>query len=267
MKRDISDDNFIHVNDLDVVFETKKDQVVALKNVNLAVKRSEFITLLGPSGCGKTTLLRVINGLTPPTSGEVIVGGKKVDEPIANCGMMFQAPTLLKWRKSLKNVLLPAEAVGLNLKTAKERALELLEMVGLKGFEDRYPRELSGGMQQRVALARALLLDPPLLLMDEPFGALDALTREEMGNELVRIWKHNPKTVVFVTHSIREAITLSDRIFVMTPRPGKVTKVFEVDEPRPRDPRKMGDKYNDLIDEIHTCLGGGAEATDSGTVD
>jgi len=267
LKRDQPDETFIQVHNLDVVFEVKKDQVVALKNVNLTVKKSEFITLLGPSGCGKTTLLRVINGLTSPTTGEVIVGGKKVKEPIANCGMMFQAPTLLKWRKSLKNVLLPAEAVGMNLKTAEKRALELIEMVGLKGFEDRYPRELSGGMQQRVSLARALLLDPPLLLMDEPFGALDALTRDEMGNELVRIWKRNPKTVVFVTHSIREAIALSDRIFVMTPRPGKVTKVFEVDEPRPRDPRKMGDKYNDLIDDIHMCLGGETEATDAGTIE
>ena len=263
----LSDDIYIQIDNLSVVFDTKGDRVTALENVNLTVKKNEFITFLGPSGCGKTTLLKVINGLTAPTLGAVIVGGEKVERPIANCGMMFQAPTLLKWRKSLKNVLLPAEAVGIDIKTARIRAGELLEVVGLRGFEDRYPRELSGGMQQRVSLARALLLDPPLLLMDEPFGALDALTRDDMGNELVRIWKLNPKTVVFVTHSIREAIALSDRIFVMTPRPGKVAKVFEVIEPRPRDPRKMGDKYNDLIDEIHKCLGGETRGADTETMD
>ncbi len=263
----MKDETFIHVKNVSVIFETKGTQIVALKKVSLAVRKNEFVTLLGPSGCGKTTLLRVINGLTTPKTGEVIVGGQLVKKPLANCGMMFQAPTLLKWRRSLKNVLLPAEAVNMDLKTAEIRARELLEMVGLKGFEERYPRELSGGMQQRVSLARALLLDPPLLLMDEPFGALDALTRDEMGNEMVRIWKRNPKTVVFVTHSISEAITLSDRIFVMTPRPGKITKVFEISEQRPRNPRQMGDKYNDLIDEIHKCLGGEIRSAHSETSD
>lgn len=257
------EEKIISVKSVRVVFETKGAPVVALDSVNLTVRENEFITLLGASGCGKTTLLRVINGLTIPNSGEVIVAGQVVKGPLANCGMMFQAPTLLKWRRSLKNVLLPAEAAGVDLKKAEARARELLDMVGLKGFEERYPRELSGGMQQRDSLARALLLDPPLLLMDEPFGALDALTRDELGNELVRIWKRNPKTVVFVTHSIREAIALSDRIFVMTPRPGKITKVFEVKEQRPRDPRKMGEKYNDLIDEIHKCLGGEVQTTDT----
>lgn len=260
-------ERFIEVKNLSVVFQSRGDRVTALQDVNLNVRRNEFITLLGPSGCGKTTLLRVINGLTPPISGEVLVGDKRVAGPLANCGMMFQAPTLLKWRKSIKNVLLPAEASGMDLKVAEVRARELLEMVGLKGFENSYPRELSGGMQQRVSLARALLLDPPLLLMDEPFGALDALTRDEMGSELVSIWRSNPKTVVFVTHSIREAISLSDRIFVMTPRPGRITKVFEVEEPRPRDPRKMGDRYNDLLDAIHNCLGDNKETQSSKAID
>ena len=244
----------IEVHGVSVAFTKEESQVVALENVDLTVCRNEFISLLGPSGCGKTTLLRVMSGLTMPASGEVRVEGELVRGPLRNTGMMFQAPTLLKWRDNLGNVLLAGEVQGMDPKASEARARQLIRMVGLEGFEHRYPRELSGGMQQRVALARALFLDPPLLFMDEPFGALDALTRDEMGDELVRIWRANPKTVVFVTHSIREAIALSDRIVVLTARPGRVTRIFPVDEPRPREPRKMGDRYNDLLDEIRRSL-------------
>lgn len=244
----------IEVRGVSVAFAKDESQVVALDDVDLSVCRNEFISLLGPSGCGKTTLLRVMSGLTAPASGEVRVEGELVVGPLRNTGMMFQAPTLLKWRDNLGNVLLAGEVQGMDPKAAEARARQLIRMVGLEGFEHRYPRELSGGMQQRIALARALFLDPPLLFMDEPFGALDALTRDEMGEELVRIWRANPKTVVFVTHSIREAIALSDRIVVLTARPGRVIRIFSVDEPRPREPRKMGDRYDDLLDEIHRSL-------------
>ncbi len=244
----------IEVRGVSVTFVRDESSVVALDNVDLTVSRNEFVSLLGPSGCGKTTLLRVMSGLTTQTAGEVKVEGEPVQGPLRNAGMMFQAPTLLKWRNNLENVLLPAEVQGMERKAAEARARELIDMVGLRGFEHRYPRELSGGMQQRIALARALFLNPPLLFMDEPFGALDALTREEMGDELLRIWRANPKTVAFVTHSIREAISLSDRIVVLTARPGRVSKIFPVHEPRPREPRKMGDRYNDLMDEIHRSL-------------
>lgn len=256
----------IEVRGVSVSFTKDESKVIALDNVDLTVSRNEFISLLGPSGCGKTTLLRVMSGLTAPVSGEVRVEGELVDRPLRNMGMMFQAPTLLKWRDNLGNVLLAGEVQGMDPKASEARARELIRMVGLEGFEHRYPRELSGGMQQRVAIARALFLDPPLLFMDEPFGALDALTRDEMGDELVRIWRANPKTVVFVTHSIREAIALSDRIVVLTARPGRVTRIFSVDEPRPREPRKMGDRYNDLLDEIHRSLSP-KEAAASAVVD
>jgi len=246
----------ISVKNVNQIFNLdKQNEFFALSDINLEIKENEFVSLLGPSGCGKTTLLRLISGLNLPSGGEIVVNNKQVTGPIDNCSMMFQSATLLKWRTALDNVILPAEAKGLNVNKLRNDAKDLLNLVGLSGFEDHYPRELSGGMQQRVSLARALLLDPPIMLMDEPFGALDALTRDIMGNELLRIWKQNPKTVVFVTHSVREAISLSDRVCVMKTKPGRISKIFEIPYPRPRISRYMGESYNDLLDGIHNELG------------
>jgi NitT/TauT family transport system ATP-binding protein len=200
------------------------------------------VALVGPSGCGKSTLLRIVAGLRSPTGGDVTVDGRPVTRPIAQVGMVFQAPVLLKWRTVLDNVLLPAELAGLEARRYRDRARELLQLVGLGDFEAKLPRELSGGMQQRVSLCRALLLDPPLLLMDEPFGALDAMTRDEMNLELLRVWGESAretvgrdrKTILFVTHSIPEAVFLADRVVVMSPRPGRVARVCPVPLPRPR---------------------------------
>jgi len=198
------------------------------------VGEGEFVTVVGPSGCGKTTLLRILGGLLRRTSGQVTLAGAPVDGPRRDIGIVFQNAILLPWRTVLENAMLPAEVLGLSKEKYKTRALELLKMVGLEGFDDKYPMELSGGMQQRAAITRALLHDPAILLMDEPFGALDAMTREQMNLELQRIWQESRKTILLITHSIPEAVFLGDRILVMTPRPGKLTKVLTVDIPRPR---------------------------------
>src|SRR5215207_1502338 len=210
-----------------MTYEAASGPVEALADISLSVGAGEFVSLVGPSGCGKSTLLRIVAGLRPATLGTVTVAGRAVREPIADIGMVFQAPILLKWRSILQNVLLPAELAGREPRDLWARANQLLEMAGLHGFADKLPRELSGGMQQRAALCRALLLDPPLLLMDEPFGALDAMTQDDMALELLRIWgerdlaREARKTVLFVTHSIPEAVFLSDRVIVMSPRPGR----------------------------------------------
>jgi len=213
--------------------------VTALADISFAAEEGSFVSLVGPSGCGKSTLLRIIAGLRPVTSGTVSVNGAKVASPIAEVGMVFQAPVLLKWRTIIDNVLLPAELAGLRVGCFRQRAHELLRLVGLGDFIDKRPSELSGGMQQRVSICRALLLDPPLLLMDEPFGALDALTRDEMNFELLRIWGESAgrgrrKTIVFVTHSIQEAIILSDRVVVLSQRPGRIVATRDIGLPRPR---------------------------------
>ncbi|HEU4440212.1 MAG TPA: ABC transporter ATP-binding protein, partial [Methylomirabilota bacterium] len=211
--------------------------VEALSDVSLRVGRGELIAVVGPSGCGKSTLLRIIAGLRPPSRGRVEVDGQPVVRPLRSVGMVFQAPVLLRWRTIESNVLLPAELSGLDPRAYWARAGELLALVGLADFAQKLPRELSGGMQQRASLCRALLLDPPLLLMDEPFGALDAMTRDEMNLELLRVWgegSRERKTIVFVTHSIPEAVFLADRVIVMTPRPGRLAGVFPVPLPRPR---------------------------------
>jgi NitT/TauT family transport system ATP-binding protein len=226
--------NLIAYREVRKVYNSGGGDVVALEEVSLDVADGEFVTVVGRSGCGKTTLLKLTCGLLPPTSGSVQVAGAPVRGPLTNVGIVFQAPVLLPWRKTLDNVLLQIEARKLDVDGYRKRALELLELTGLKGFEDRYPSELSGGMQQRVSISRALVHNPPLLLMDEPFGALDAITRDEMNLELLRIWSESKKTVLFITHSIPEAVFLGDRVIVMTPRPGKVAEILNIDLPRPR---------------------------------
>ena len=210
------------------------ESVVALQDVSLDIKRDEFITLVGPSGCGKSTLLRIVAGLILPTAGSASIDGESITEPRSETGIVFQAPTLLPWASVLDNVLFPLRMMHRYDSTSTDKAVALLKLVGLAGFEGKSPRELSGGMQQRVAICRALVHDPDILLMDEPFGALDALTREEMTLELLRIWSEKPKTVLFVTHSITEAVVLADRVVVMSPRPGRVAEVIDVKLGRPR---------------------------------
>ena len=217
-------------------FEARKGgRVVALREIDLDVKENEFVVFVGPSGCGKSTLLKLIAGLQRCTAGSIEIDGRAVSEPFPDVGFVFQQPVLLPWRTVRGNILLSAEMLGLSPAAFRQRATELLELSGLVEFAERYPRELSGGMQQRVSICRALLHDPTLLLMDEPFGALDALTREAMAMVLLRIWEGNRKTVLFVTHSIKEAVVLADRVVVMTPRPGRVERVLKIELPRPRD--------------------------------
>jgi len=221
-----------------MTYATGSGPVEALRDIDLTVGRGELVAVVGPSGCGKSTLLRIIAGLRAPSRGRVEVDGRPVVRPIPSVGMVFQAPVLLKWRTIQDNVLLPAELSRLDPRDYRARAAQLLRLVGLAEFAQRLPRELSGGMQQRASLCRALLLDPPLLLMDEPFGALDAMTRDEMNLELLRVWGQGSgeerKTIVFVTHSIPEAVFLADRVIVMTARPGRLGRVFDVPLPRPR---------------------------------
>jgi len=208
--------------------------VVALHDVSFSVARGEFITVVGPSGCGKSTLLRILAGLERASRGAVELGGRPHTGPSRDVGVVFQSPVLLPWRNILENVLVPAQIQGREPKIARERALHYLHLVGLAGFETKYPGELSGGMQQRVGIARALVNDPMLLLMDEPFGALDAMTRETMNVELLKLRERTGATIMLVTHSIPEAVFLGDRVIVMSPRPGRVTQVIDVDLPAAR---------------------------------
>lgn len=208
--------------------------IVALQNVGFDVLPGEFVTVVGPSGCGKSTLLRILAGIARASSGTVSIAGRAVTGPSREIGVVFQSPVLLPWRTVLQNVLVPAQIQRRDMAQAHRRAQDYLELVGLKGFETKYPGELSGGMQQRVGIARALVNDPSLLLMDEPFGALDAMTRETMNLELLKIKERSGATVMLVTHSIPEAVFLGDRVVVMSPRPGRVTQIVTVDLPKPR---------------------------------
>ncbi len=210
------------------------ESVCALENLSFEVRPREFVTIVGPSGCGKSTLLRIVAGLLKPSQGKVRVGGRPVSGPIRGAGFVFQRPVLFDWLKVLANVLIPVDLAGLSKKDYEEKARRLLSLVKLDGFEDKYPKELSGGMQQRVSLARALILDPELLIMDEPFGALDALTRDTLNLELLRIWQEEQKTVLFVTHNIGEAILLGDRVLVFSERPGMIRQSIGIDLERPR---------------------------------
>jgi NitT/TauT family transport system ATP-binding protein len=210
------------------------DEVLALKDLSLSIARNEFVTLVGPSGCGKSTLLRIVAGLILPTRGTAKIDASAVLAPRDETAMVFQSPTLLPWATVLDNVLFPLRMMNRMAPDSRERARALIRLVGLQGFEDKSPRELSGGMQQRVAICRALIHEPQVLLMDEPFGALDALTREEMTLELLSIWERQPKTIVFVTHSIPEAVLLADRVVVMSARPGRIAEIIPVALGRPR---------------------------------
>ncbi|HEY6993044.1 MAG TPA: ABC transporter ATP-binding protein [Xanthobacteraceae bacterium] len=209
-------------------------EVQALAEIELAIAPGEFVSIVGPSGCGKSTLLMLISGLMPPTTGTIEVGGAPVKGAVGNVAIVFQRDVLLDWRTVLANVLLPVEIRKLDATTHRRKAHDLLRSVGLAEFEDKYPAELSGGMRQRVAICRALVQDPGLLLMDEPFGALDALTREQMNLDLQRMWLRDRNTVLFITHSIEEAVLLSDRVVVMSSRPGRIADIVVNDLPRPR---------------------------------
>ncbi len=224
----------IAVRRLSKRYETSRGALLALDDIDFSVAEGEFVAVVGPSGCGKTTLLKILAGLMRATEGGAALAGTPIAGPRRDIGVVFQSPVLFPWRSVLENVLLPVDVQRLGRERGRQRALELLALVGLEGFEQRYPWELSGGMQQRVAITRSLVHDPAMLLMDEPFGALDAMTRESMNLELQRIWLERRKTVLFITHSISEAVFLADRVLVMTPRPGRIRDAIAVAMPRPR---------------------------------
>ncbi|MCG7583300.1 ABC transporter ATP-binding protein [Mycolicibacterium sp. OfavD-34-C] len=225
----------IAIDGLTVTFSSKRATVTALEDIDLRVADGEFVAIAGPSGCGKSTLLKVVAGLTDASSGDVRLRGTRVQGPQREIGYVFQRAALLEWRSVRKNILLQAEMRGMPRQVAQQRCDQLIEMTGLTGFEQALPHELSGGMQQRVSLCRALLHQPRVLLMDEPFGALDALTREKMNVELHRIWRETGTTVVLVTHSVAEAVYLANRVVVMSPRPGRIIETLDVDLPAERD--------------------------------
>jgi len=224
----------IAVRTLSLAYGSGVNAVLALKNIDFSIGDGEFVSVVGPSGCGKSTLLKILAGLLPPTSGEAFLKGTPIRGARRDIGVVFQTPVLFPWRSVLQNVMLPSDVQRLDKTEMRARAMDLVNLVGLNGFENRYPRELSGGMQQRVGIIRALIHDPAILLMDEPFGALDAMTRESMNVELQRIWMERRKTVLFITHSTAEAVFLADRVIVMTARPGEIADEFAVDLPRPR---------------------------------
>lgn len=248
-------DTVLTLEEVSQVFTKRDERLVALANVSLEIRAGEFVSLIGPSGCGKSTLLKIIAGLLTPTAGRVTFEGTPVKAPRDEIGLMFQTPTLFPWRTAVQNITLPLEirkATGFDW---DERVTEIIKLVKLEGFENHYPRELSGGMQQRVALSRVLVSDPHLMLLDEPFGALDEFTREHLNTELARIAEHEDKTTVFVTHNISEAVFLSDRVVVMGTRPGQVLDVVDVPIPRPRVPASRRDPaYNETVYGIRETL-------------
>jgi NitT/TauT family transport system ATP-binding protein len=232
------------------------DVVTALSNVNLDIRENEFISVVGPSGCGKTTLLRILAGLERASSGTVHCGGEPITKPRPDAGVVFQQALLLPWNTVLTNVMLPARLKKDRTAATAKRAEDLLTFMGLKDFAQKYPYELSGGMQQRVSICRALMRDPKVLLMDEPFGALDAMTRESMNMELMRVWSEERKTVIFITHSIPEAVLLGDRVVVMSPRPGRISEVVTVDLGRPRNLQSMASaRFGQTCDHIRSMFG------------
>ena len=228
-------DALVRVIGVDKIFKSRdRGALKAVDNVSLNIKSGEFVSIVGPSGCGKSTLMMMVSGLVPATHGDIVIDSTVVKKPYTELGIVFQRDALLEWRNVLDNVLLQVDVRGLDRKQYMPKAIGLLARAGLAGFEKYYPWELSGGMRQRVSICRALVGNPPLLLMDEPFGALDAMTREQMNLDLQKIWLENRKTVLFITHSISEAVFLSDRVIVMSPRPGHIAADITIDLPRPR---------------------------------
>jgi NitT/TauT family transport system ATP-binding protein len=248
---------FIHLAGVRKVYRTRSADFLAVSEATFDVEDGELVALVGPSGCGKTTLLKILAGLHSYESGEVRIGSASQPfDPARDIGMVFQQPLLLKWRRILDNVLLPAEILGLPLAESRERARELLALVGLRGSEEKFPYELSGGMQQRAAIARALIHDPKLILMDEPFGALDAMTREKMNLELLHIWRKAKKTIVFVTHGITEAVFLGTRVIVLTAGPARMADNFHVDLPHPRTlDMKTSETFGEYTRRVYRLLG------------
>jgi NitT/TauT family transport system ATP-binding protein len=245
--------------------EFGRGHVQALTGIDLEIRAGEFVSLIGPSGCGKSTLLRIVGDLIHPSGGEVVVNGKSAHQARVDrdYGIVFQDAVLFDWRTVEKNIALPLETMGRDRRTRSDRVRELVDLVDLKGFEHHHPWQLSGGMQQRVSIARALSFDPALLLMDEPFGALDEMTRERLNLELLRIWERSGSTVVFVTHSIAEAVFLSTRVVVMSPRPGRIVGVVDIDVPQPRTVEtREQPRFAELVRDVRRLLrqGGGFEA-------
>ncbi len=247
---------FVELNGVSMAYQLRADSVLsALEQVSCTVPAAHFCSIVGPSGCGKSTLLMLVAGLYLPTAGTVVINGRPVTGPWPGVGMVFQRDVLLEWRTVLDNVLLPIEVRRLPKAAYRDRAISLLRLVGLEGFEDSYPDQLSGGMRQRAAICRALVHDPPLLLMDEPFAAVDLLTREKLNLDLLRLTTESPKTVLFVTHSIEEAVLLSDQVLVMTPRPGRVLRRLDVDLPKPRSLESRADaRFHRLVHEIRAAF-------------
>jgi NitT/TauT family transport system ATP-binding protein len=249
----------ISLKNIEMSYRTETADVLALHQVSLDIAKGEFVSLLGPSGCGKTTLLRLMADLIEPTGGNLTVAGKSAKEArlAQKYGIVFQSPVLYDWRKVRDNITLPLEMMGIKKSVRDEKALELLELVGLQGFADKYPWQLSGGMQQRVAIARALSMEPEILLMDEPFSALDEFTRERLNEELLSVWSKVQSTVVFVTHSIPESIFLSDRVFVLSPHPGRLSSVVDIPLPRPRTAEmRNSPQFFELIAQIRDSFEG-----------
>jgi NitT/TauT family transport system ATP-binding protein len=264
------DDIVVSLAKVDKRFESGRSSTVALAGIDLDIRRGEFLTLIGPSGCGKSTLLRIVGDLTPATAGSVLVNRKPAQRARLDrdYGMVFQAPVLFDWRTVQRNVELPLEVIGRPKAEREATARAMLSLVELADFANHHPWQLSGGMQQRVAIARALALEPSILLMDEPFGALDEMTRERMNQEVLRIWERTRTTVIFVTHSIPEAVFLSSRVVVMSPRPGRITAVVEIDLPRPRsvETRELP-RYFELVTIVREALRGTDSPTERGSIE
>jgi len=245
----------LRAENLAVTYSSSRGPVKALENLSATLGQGEFLSVLGPSGCGKSPVLKVVAGLLKPSSGSVMLGGAPITGPRPDVGIVFQQPTLLPWQSALDNVLLPVRTLGHDLAAGREKAIALLKLVGLEKFASHYPSELSGGMQQRVGIARGLVHDPALLLMDEPFAALDAMTREHMMMELQRIWMAAGKSILFITHSIPEAVFLSDRIVVLSERPGRTIREVEIDLPRPRTLATMAEKrFSERCNELRALF-------------
>lgn len=244
-----------HVRKIYPPLARKSEPVLAVEDISFTVERGEFVSVVGPSGCGKSTLIKMLAGLLPITGGEIRVDGNLVTAPHSDIGIVFQSPVLLKWRSVLNNVLFPIDILNQPRKKYIQQAEDLLRLVGLWDFRDQYPSVLSGGMQQRVSLCRSLIHDPSLLVMDEPFGALDAFTRDEMNLELQRVWSQRRKTVLFITHSVQEAVFLSDRVVVLSARPSQVDSVFEIELPRPRSlDMRYSERFGFYTERIHTRI-------------